>query len=363
MSAPSPPRVWAEIDGCAVRRNLEVGRSMAGRADIMAVVKADAYGHGLEAVAEMLRHSGVSFFGVANVGEARRLRAAGVQTRVFLLGATWSGEREEVVANGWIPCISSVDEAIAYDTTARHQGRMLDVHLAVDTGMGRGGFLPEEIPSVFPVLEKLGNLEFGGICSHLACADTDPAFTERQLGRFREAIGMLGGPERFRWRHVMNSAGLLGYDGSPCNLLRMGLMMYGVSPLPAFQEKLSAAMSLKSRVILVHEPPPDGGRPGRTDAPRRRLALVGAGYGDGYPARAGGNGGEVWIKGKRFPISGRIAIDHLTVDVTTGPLITEGDEVELFGEHVPVAEVAGNAGTIPWEILTGIAPWVERVYR
>ena len=327
---------------------------MAGGGNVMAIVKANGYGHGLEAVAKLLCTQDVSFFGVANVGEARRIRDAGVHTPIFLLGPAWSGEREEIVVNRWIPCISSLGEAAAFDALAKRHGRRLRVHLGVDTGMGRSGFVLDDIPDVFPRLRRLGNLEFEGICSHLACADSDRAFTDWQFGRFREILAELGGAAQFRWRHIANSAGVLGYDGAPCNLLRMGLMVYGVSPLPGFQEKLSTVMSLKSRVIAIQEIV--------GDTSLRRLALIGAGYGDGYPAQACRSGGEVSIKGRRFPISGRIMIDQLTVDVTADPSVAEGDEVELFGDHVPVSEVAAKSGSIAWEVLAGISSWVERIY-
>ena len=135
----SPPRAWAEINLAALRSNLEVARQ-AFDGELMAVVKAGAYGHGLEEIAKSLASTPLAFFGVANVGEARRIYNAGVRTRIYLLGATWSEEREEIVARGWTPCISSLDEAEHFDRLAASHGTRLRVHLAVDTGMGRGGF-------------------------------------------------------------------------------------------------------------------------------------------------------------------------------------------------------------------------------
>ena len=262
----------------------------------MAVVKAGAYGHGLERIASTLAAEGVAFLGVANVGEARRIRDAGVMTRIYLLGASWAAERAEIVARDWTPCVSTVAEAQEFAALAAARGSRLKVHLAVDTGMGRGGFLPEEVPAVLPVLGELEWLEIEGLGSHLPSADEDPAFTRRQMARFGELVAALGGPERLRWRHLSNSAGLLGYPNPGCNLVRPGLMLYGVSPLPEFQSQLRTVMTLKSRVTLVRTLPTGHGVSyGRAFVTTRptRVATVGIGYGDGYPRQLSGNGCEI----------------------------------------------------------------------
>ena len=332
----------------------------------MAVVKAGAYGHGLEEISRALASENITFLGVANVGEARRIRHAGVETRIYLLGATWSEERGEIVARDWTPCISSLDEAAQFNHLAAVQGKRLKVHLAVDTGMGRGGFVAEHLPETMARLELLGNLEIEGIGSHLPSADEDEEFTLRQFEQFQAIIRELGGLERFRWRHLANSAGLLGYPQGVCNLSRPGLMLYGVSPIPGFQEKLSTVMSLKSRVTLVRTLPAGHGisygRQFVTTQPTR-VATVGIGYGDGYPRHVSGNGADVWIRNRRLPILGRVTMDQLMVDVTAAEYVLEGDEVEIFGPNIPVAEIAEKAGTIVWEIFTGITPRVMRCYH
>jgi alanine racemase len=361
----SPPRAWAEIDLGAMKQNLAIAREAFGGA-LMVVVKAGAYGHGLEEIAKALAAEQLAFFGVANVGEARRIAAAGVRTPIYLLGATWAEEREEIVARDWVPCISSMAEAEHFDRLAAANGKRLKVHLAVDTGMGRGGFLAEHLKAQIGELDGLMNLEIEGVGSHLPSADEDEDFTRGQFRDFRDLVDALGGTGRFRWRHLSNSAGLLGYDQGICNLSRPGLMLYGVSPLPGFQERLATVMTLKSRVTLVRTLPAGHGisygRQFVTERPTR-VATIGIGYGDGYPRHVSGKGGEVWIRDRRFPILGRITMDQIMVDVTAADEIQEGDEVEMFGPHLPVAEVAEKAATIVWEIFTGITPRVLRHYK
>jgi alanine racemase len=361
----SPPRAWAEVDLGAMKQNFEIARELGGDA-MMLVVKAGAYGHGLEMVARTMEGDGVEFFGVANVGEARRLQRAGIRTRIYLLGPTWSGERREIVEHEWTPCVSTLAEAQDFEALAAGAGKVLRVHLAVDTGMGRGGFLPEDLPGAMAALDRMAHLEIEGIGSHLPCADEDEDFTRQQIAQYGQVLERLGGVERFRWRHLLNSAGLMGYRSEVCNLCRPGLMLYGISPMPGYQERLRTVMTLKSRVSLVRDLPAGHGvsygRQYVTDRPTR-VATVGIGYGDGYPRHVSGQGAEVWLGGQRCPVLGRVTMDQIMVDVTGVEGISEGDEVELFGEHIPADEVAAKAGTIVWEVFTGITPRVVRIYH
>jgi alanine racemase len=363
--AASPPRAWAEINLAALRHNLEAARKASG-ADLMVVVKAGAYGHGLEEIARALEDEEIAFFGVANVGEARRIRNAGVATPIYLLGATWEGEREEIVAREWIPCLSTREEAAHFNQLAANAGKSLKVHLAVDTGMGRGGFLMDELPGLMPYLESLDHLEIEGIGSHLPSADEDPDFTNQQIARYGQIIDSIGGLARFKWRHLLNSAGLLGYDRGLCNLARPGLMLYGVSPMPGHQQILQTVMTLKSRVTLVRTLPAGHGVSyGRQFVTTRptRVATIGIGYGDGYPRHVSGQGADVWLNGRRCPILGRVTMDQIMADVSEAGDVKAGDQVEMFGPNIPVEEVAAKAGTISWEIFTGITPRVVRCYE
>jgi alanine racemase len=378
----SPPRAWAEINLSALRHNLAVARQLGGQ-DIMAVVKAGAYGHGLEELATALDAESLAFFGVANVGEARRLTAAGITTPIYLLGPCFDDERAEVVANRWVPCISSRHEADQFNALAAGCDRELAVHLTIDTGMGRGGFLPDQVADALGHLSTLPALRVTGLGSHLPVADEDPDFTRTQFDRFDRLVEQLTSHSRapgshsrapgshFRVPsshfhiHLSNSAGLLAYRSRTTNLVRPGLMLYGCSPLPDFQEMLRPVMTLKSRVSIVRDLPAGHGVSyGRTAILSRptRVATVGIGYGDGYPRALSDNHPEVLIHNTRCPLLGRVTMDQVMADVTEVPACTAGDEVELFGPNIPVTEVARKANTIPWEIFTGITSRVTRIH-
>ncbi len=353
-----------EIDLENLVKNLAFARETSG-CKIMAVVKAGAYGHGLEKISKILEANGIAFLGVANIGEARRIREAGVSTAIYLLGASWDGEREEIVARNITPCISTVAEAKAFNDIAERRGVKLAVHLAVDTGMGRGGFLPEELPEKAQQLTDFNSLSIEGIASHLSSSDEDETFTLQQISAFDKAIKSLGGAKKFIWRHLSNSGGILGFPPESCNLARPGLMLYGISPIPAHQEKLHCVMTLKSRVTLVRTLPAGAsvsyGRSFVTTKPTR-VATIGIGYGDGYPRHVSGKGAEVFIQGKRHPLIGRVTMDQVMVALPDDSDVSTGDEVELFGANIPVTEIATLADTISWEVFTGITPRVLRVY-
>ncbi len=332
----------------------------------MAVVKAGAYGHGLEAIAKELELSDVSFLGVANVGEARRLRKAGIRTPIYLLGATWQAEREEIVALKVTPCISSLQEAIGFNEIAETRGTCLPAHLAVDTGMGRGGFLPVELPSKLPYLLKLQHIRLEGIASHFSCSDEDAEVTQNQILAFSGCVSELSKSASFKHIHIANSAGLIDYTCDPCNLSRPGLMLYGVSPLLHFQQLLRPVMTLKSRVSLVRVLPPGQGISyGRTYVTKAetKVATIGIGYGDGLPRAISGQNGQVYIRGSKFPIIGRVTMDQTIAELPMNSGIEAGDEVEIFGTNISAADLAKQASTIPWEIFTGITPRVERIYK
>lgn len=358
----SPPRAWAEINLSALKENLTLVRKHSGQ-EVMAVIKAGAYGHGLVEVAKSLDREGLPFFGVANVGEARQLHHAGLQTRPYILGATLPAEREEIAARAWTPCLCSLEEIAHFDRLGATSP--IEAHLALDTGMGRGGFLPAQLPEALERLRSASGIRLTGVGSHLPSADEDPDFTTSQFHRFDHLVNQIPQKTTPFHIHLANSAGLLDFSSRTTNLVRPGLMLYGLSPIPAWQEKLTPAMTLKTRVSLIHSLPAGHGVSyGRTILTKdTQAAILGIGYGDGYPRLLSEKGTAVLIRGHRCPLLGRVTMDQIIVDVTALPDCQVGDEAILFGEDLLVSELASAAGTIPWEFLTQITPRVQRTYR
>lgn len=361
----SPPRAWAEVNLSALDHNIALARTHSGQA-VMAVLKAGAYGHGLLKLAKHLDNQGLPYFGVANVHEARQLAENGIKTPIYLLGATFPDEREEVILQGWTPCLSSLAEIDDFARLCTKHQRTLTAHLAVDTGMGRGGFLPDDIPGAITHLEPLNKtIHLKGIGSHLPSADEDSDFTNAQFATFDKLIKEHFSNQPDFHTHLSNSAGLLDYTSQTTNLIRPGLMLYGVSPLPLWQEKLRPVMTLKSRVSLIRTLPAGHGVSyGRTTILEKEtpVATIGIGYGDGLPRAISGKGAHVLINGQKAPLLGRVTMDQIMVDVSTLSHCQVGDEVELFGPNLSVTQIADWADTIPWEVLTGITPRVTRVY-
>jgi alanine racemase len=332
----------------------------------MVMIKAGAYGHGLIKTAKALESENPKFFGVADAGEARLLFGAGIKITPYILGATLPCEREEIAARGWTPCLCSLDEMKHFDALGSDQP--ISAHLALDTGMGRGGFLPHQIEGALETLKRCQGIRLTGIGSHLPVADEDPVFTQEQFFRFDQSVDRIlqdleTVPDDFSV-NLSNSAGLLNFHSRTTNLVRPGLMLYGISPIPEYQDKLRPAMTLKTRISLIHELPEGHGVSyGRTLLSRdTRAAVLGIGYGDGYPRALSDRGTDVLIHGTRCPLIGRVMMDQIIVDVTDLKNCAPGDEAILFGEDLLVSELAQKAGTISWELLTQITPRVARRY-
>jgi alanine racemase len=368
---------FAEIDLEALRANVGViRRSVPSRAAVLAVVKADAYGHGFLEISRELERQGVDAFGVAFLAEAIQLRKSGIDKPILLLGGVYPGQERKCVGFGISSAVFSLDQLKAFDLAAGKLYRKALVHLKVDTGMGRLGIPYEQVPALLDALKLLPNIYLEGVLSHFASADeldeSGQYFTRQQAERFSWAVEQVRkagfAP---RYVHIANSAGALLNDYLFCNLVRPGIALYGALPSPDFQGRLTLqpVMRLKSKIAMLKwvEPstPISYGR--RFTAEQRTLiASVPVGYADGYP-RALTNKGQALVRGQRARVSGTVCMDWLMLDVTHIPGVTVGDEVTLMGEdrqgnRVFAEELAEWAGTIPYELFCGISKRVPRVY-
>lgn len=367
MNRESPPRAWVDVDLEAIAHNLDIARQALPDTQLMPVIKAGAYGHGLEPVARRLDNDGIAFFGVANAGEARRLSQAGIRTKPFILGPTFPEEREEVVLNNWCCTVSTLEEARHFQSLAELYDKTFLVHVALDTGMGREGFLPEALGELPEAFRRMPNLRVDGVMSHFPAADEDVPFTQEEIGLFSRCVEELQRHFRLRYRHIAASAGELAYEAPAANLARPGLLLYGVAPMASIYDGvLRPTLRLSSRVSLVRELPAGHGVSyGRTFITQKpmRVATIGIGYADGWSRHLSGKGARVCIRGKLCPMLGRVTMDQIMADVSRIPDVTPGDEVELIGPHISVSEVARLAGTIEWEIFTGLGPRLPRLYH
>ena len=364
---PAPHRTWAEISPAALRHNVAVVRALTGeRVRIMAVVKANAYGHGVGIVVPALAEF-VEMFGVANVTEAREVRALTEEHPIYLLGPALPEERAEIAARRFIPLVSDLAEAQAYSALA--VGQPLDIHLKIDTGMGRIGIWQDGALETVRAIRGLDGLHTAGLASHLPVADEDEAFTREQLERFEKLVAQLRADGLASpVVHVANSAGIIGFPAHAGDMVRPGLMLYGSAPVPAFQPELRAAMTWKTRVALVREIGEGRGvNYGRTFIADRtmRVATLAVGYADGYSRHLSGKGADVLIGGKRCAVLGRVTMDQIVADVSALPEVPPGEEVVLIGAQgdaeILASELAEKSGTIAWEIFTGLGPRVKRV--
>jgi alanine racemase len=370
-------RCWAEIDLDALRENLAwISHRVGPKVRIMTVVKADAYGHGLKQIAALLMQSGTDVFGVANLTEARAVRSVGTGWPVLMLGACLPDEVEPAVRDNVMPTISSLNEAKLFSDAATKLKQNIAVHIKIDTGMGRLGVGLDESVDLAVEMARMPGLKLEGLYTHYASVEDDPVFSRRQRKSFQRIVGRLDEagihPPTI---HANNSAALLHEPDTLFNLVRPGLMVYGVLPMgnrrigAALEKHIRPALSLKCRVSLVKEISSGTSLSyGRTFvAPRKmRVATVTAGYGDGFP-RAGSNRAQVLVGGKRCAVLGRITMDQAMVDVSKLPRVATGNEVVLLGQQgrdaITANELASWCGTVPWEILTNISYRVTRVYR
>jgi alanine racemase len=366
--------VWGEVDLDAVRANVRVLADLARPAALLAVVKADAYGHGAVPVARAALEAGATWLGVALVEEGAALRDAGIDAPILVLSEPAPAAADAVVANALTPVVYTPAgiEALAKAVVAAGRDTPLRVHLKVDTGMHRAGCTVDAAPGLVDAIAHRPELVLEGICTHFAVADEPGhAYTDDQVTRFDALLDELDATgARPGLVHAANSAGLLTHPRHRYDLVRVGIALYGVPPSDALEDRVELApvLSLRARVAHVKELPAGARvsyglryeleRPGT-------VATVPVGYADGVPRNLGLLGGEVLVHGRRFPIAGTVTMDQLMVDVGDEP-VEVGDDVVLLGrqgdEEITAAEWAARLGTIAYEIVTGIGPRVPRRY-
>jgi alanine racemase len=343
--------------------------------DVIAVVKANAYGHGAERVALALEQAGAAMLACADIEEGVVLRRAGVHVPILVFGALSVSDLDGLFEFALTPTISSPSAARAVQAAAAARGTTIGYHLKIDTGMNRLGFRHDNVARSLPPVIASPNLRLDAVFTHFASADVpESPLIDTQRERFERASGVAGElSKRPVRRHACNSAALLRDSRVWYDAVRPGLLLYGIVPPPlATTIALRPVMSLTSRVTAVK-----GLRPGEgvgygqrfeADSPRS-IAIVPAGYADGLDARLGGRG-AVLIRGHRVPIVGAVSMDMITVDVTGLDDVAPGDEVVILGaqgdeswQRLDAREMAAAIGTIPWEIVCRLGTRVERQYK
>ena len=342
----------------------------------MTVVKADAYGHGLRQIATLLMQAGTNIFGVANLNEARDIRAVGRGWPILMLGACLPDETERAVKDHVMPTLSTIDEARRFSRVAKKLKRTVSAHVKVDTGMGRLGVQVDQTAELIEAIAKLPNVNAVGLYTHYASAESDASLSRAQRTHFYQLIGKLETDgHSFHHIHMNNSAGLLHEPKSIHNLARPGLLVYGVLPAGTrrpptiLKRNIHPALSWKCRVSLVKDITKGTKLSyGQTFTAVRRMraATLTAGYGDGY-LHSGSGRARVLIGGRLCQILGRITMDQMLADVSRVKNLKPGDEAVLIGrqgkQEITTNQLAKWAGTIPCEILTAITYRVPRLYR
>ena len=356
-------RCWTEIDRNALRYNAKFVRERIGRAEMLAVVKANAYGHGVLGVAEALAND-AQLFGVANLEEALALREK-FRHPIIILGPAIPEERSTIVERGFIPTISGLSEAESF---ARH-GRV-SINFKIDTGNGRMGVVERDAIEVFRSVAALPGIDIHSISTHMPVSNEDAEYTRDQLVRFRKIVERIHATVPGNYKaHVLQSAGTLAFNNPTFEIVRAGIILYGISPLPEFQKLLKPALSWKTRIGLIRDVPKGAsisyGRTFITPKPMR-VATLTAGYADGYPRHLSNVGAEMLVRGQRCPLLGRVTMDLMVIDVSHLNDVDVGEEVVLLGRQgdgeIPCQELSDKADTITWDITTRIGQRVRRVF-
>jgi alanine racemase len=359
----------ATVDLSALAHNFRQLRAMARPAEVLAVVKADAYGHGAVPCSRVLAREGAAFLGVALIEEGIELRRAGLQTPILVLGGSYGTRYDLLVAENLTPLVFRPEHLVELAAAAREQGREAVAHLDLETGMGRIGVSPADLPAFLDAAVAEG-VRIEGLSTHFANADLkDPALTRLQVQRFEEAGAILR-TRGFtpRWLHLANSAATVSLPAAHGTLVRPGVMLYGARPSEQFETRADLRPVLRWTTAITHLKDVPAGTAISygwhwTAARPSRVATIPVGYADGFDRRLT-NVGEALLHGRRVKVAGTVCMDQLMLDVTDVPGAAMGDEVVLIGEQGPervtADEMARVAGTINYDIFCGIGPRVPR---
>lgn len=360
---------WAEVSLENLAFNFkQVKALLSSGVKVMACVKADAYGHGLLPVAKKLQEEGVDYLSVASIDEGIRLREGGIHLPILVLGIILEKDIDALIRYGLSQTICDRSLAESINTQAGKSKKKINVHIKIDTGMGRLGVLHKEALSFVKTVKKLKNVNIEGIFTHLSLADVNRDYTLHQINLFNGLVEKLNKSGiRIPLIHAANSLGVIGYKESHFNMVRPGLVIYGLYPDEFVDLELKPVLSLKTKIVYSKKVPAGYGISyGYTYVTKKETTIVNLpiGYGDGYPRNLS-NLAPVLIKGKRFKISGRVCMDQIMVDV--GSLEVEtGDEVVLIGSQgrsrISAEELAALSATIAYEIVCGLGSRIPRVY-
>lgn len=361
---------WAEIDLAKIRGNVSRLAQHLKGTDLLAVVKANAYGHGSVEVTRSALSAGASWLGVARIEEGRTLREAGIEAPILLLAEAPASRFADVVELGLTAAIYTDEGAGKLSEAATSKDREVSVHVKIDTGMHRYGLSPQRAGEFLDLIDSLPGINATGIWTHFAVAE-DPVnpFTKVQFERFTEVLEELGPRTEGMIKHAANSASAIAFPESHLDMVRAGIALYGIHPSPELREEidLEPAMAFKARVGQVK--PTAAGETlsyGRnySMATDGMVATVTAGYADGL-RRALTNSGEVLIRGRRYRISGTLTMDHFMVDVRNDEVSTD-DEVVLIGtqggDEISAQEISDRLDTIPYEVVCNVGARVPRIY-
>ncbi|MBD3425751.1 MAG: alanine racemase [Candidatus Omnitrophica bacterium] len=364
---------WAEVDLGAVRHNLRKIRALIDEdVHVLAVVKANAYGHGISQVSRALVEEGVNYLGVATVDEGLKLRCEGITVPVLVLGSVLDEEAQAAVENDITLTLCDTGLLEVLSGIAGRTGRTPRVHIKVDTGMGRIGVWHEDAVEFIKKARSFDGIEIEGLYTHFSSAGRDKLMTRMQISCFEKVINEAErSGVRLKYKHAANSIAVVDWRRSHLNLVRTGILLYGVYPKESFRDEfeLYPVMNLKTRIVHLKDTPP--GRSisyGRTYITQTdtRIATIPIGYADGY-GRILSNKAEALVKGQYVRIVGMVTMDQTLLDVGNVKDVRVGDEVVLLGSQgrssIPVEKIAKLAGTIPYEILSAITDRVPRVYK